>query len=331
MKVAVFSFAHLHVDSYLPRLLGDPSVQVVGVADDDAGRGQAGAAQYGVPYYDSYEALLAEQPEAVVVCSENARHRAQVELAAEAGAHVLCEKPLAPNVADAQAMVAACDRAGVVLMTAFPMRFSPPLLEVKARLDAGDLGRVACLNTTNQGRLPAGQRPWFIDPALAGGGAVMDHTVHVADVLRWTLGSEVVEVYANTTRLLHGPEVPVETGGQLMLTFANGVFATLDCSWSRPPYYATWGNLNLEIVTDRGVLLVEAFRQNVTVYRADLQRSSLAYWGSDLDGAMLADFLEAARTGRPPRVSGRDGLRATEVVAAAYESAEKGQPVRIPV
>lgn len=330
LKLALFSFAHLHADSYLPRLLADPSVQVIGAADDDLARGQASAARFGIPYFDSYAALLAERPNAVLVCSENARHRAHVELAAAAGAHILCEKPLAPTTADAQAMVDACARAGVVLMTAFPMRYSAPLLEVKARFDAGDLGRVYCLNTTNQGRLPAGLRPWFVDPALAGGGAVMDHTVHVADVLRWYLGSDVVEVYAQTTRLLHGDELQVETGGLLMLTFANGVFATLDCSWSRPPYYATWGNVNLELVTDRGAVLVEAFRQNLTVYRADLQRPTLAHWGSDCDQAMLADFLAAARTGQPSRVTGLDGLHATAVVEAAYASARLGQPVRLP-
>ncbi len=329
MTIALMSFAHLHAESYLPRLLADPSVQVVGAADDDAARGQAGAAKFGVPYFDSYEALLAQRPEAVLVCSENARHRAHVELAAAAGAHVLCEKPLAPTSADAQAMVAACQRAGVTLMTAFPMRYSTPLLEVKARLDAGDLGRVYSFAATNQGRLPA-SRPWFVDPALSGGGAVMDHTVHVADVLRWYLASEVVEVYAVTTSLLY-PHLPVETGGLLSLSFANGVFATLDCSWSRPPYYVAWGNVAFEMITDRGAVLVDAFRQNLTVYRHDLQRPNAAHWGSDADQAMLADFLGAVREARPPRVTGLDGLRATEVVEAAYASARSGQPVKISV
>jgi predicted dehydrogenase len=326
MKIALMSFAHMHAESYLTHLLADPSVQLIGAADDDPARGRAGAAKFNLPYFDSYDALLAQRPAAVLVCSENARHRAHVELAAAAGAHVLCEKPLAPTVEDAQAMVAACQRAGVTLMTAFPMRYSTPLMEVKARLDAGDLGRVYSFAATNQGRLPAGQRPWFVDPALAGGGAVMDHTVHVADVLRWYLDSPVVEVYAATTSLLH-PGLPVETGGLLMLTFANGVFASLDCSWSRPPYYATWGNVAFEMVTDRGAVLVDAFRQNLTVYRHDLQRPTTAHWGSDNDQAMLADFLQAVRAGRPPRVTGLDGLRATEVVAAAYESVRTGQPV----
>ncbi len=327
MKIALMSFAHLHAESYLPLLFASPGVQVIGAADDDAARGREAAARFGLPYFDSYDALLAQRPDAVLVCSENTRHRAHVEQAAAAGAHVLCEKPLATTTADARAMVEACQRAGVTLMTAFPMRFSVPVLEVKARLDAGDLGTVSAVAATNQGRLPA-SRPWFVDPALSGGGAVMDHTVHVADLLRWYLQSEVVEVYCATTRLLY-PDLPVETGGLLTLTFANGVFATLDCSWSRPPYYAAWGNVAFELVTDRGAVLVDAFRQNLTVYRHDLQRSKMEHWGSDADQAMLADFLAAIRTGRPPQVTGADGLRATQVVEAAYESARLGEAVRL--
>jgi predicted dehydrogenase len=155
----------------------------------------------------------------------------------------------------------------------------------------------------------------------------MDHTVHLADVLRWYLGSEVVEVYAQTNRIMHADTVAVETGGLLMLTFANGVFATIDCSWSRPPGYPTWGGLALELVTERGALTVDAFRQNLTVYRGG--RAAWDFWGSDANQAMVEEFVAAVREGRPPAVSGLDGLRALEVVLAGYESARTGQPVRI--
>jgi predicted dehydrogenase len=114
-----------------------------------------------------------------------------------------------------------------------------------------------------------------------------------------------------------------------MLTFDNGVFATIDCSWSKPPYYPTWGGLAMELVTDRGVVAVDAFRQNLTVYSHARQRPALAFWGSDANQAMLEDFVAAVRDDRPPAVSGLDGLRACEAVAAAYESVRTGQPVRV--
>ena len=95
-------------------------------------------------------------------------------------------------------------------MTAFPMRFSAPLLEVKSRLDAGDFGQVYAFNATNQGELPTKHRLWFADPELAGGGAIMDHTVHLVDIMRWYLGSEVSQVYAQSNKIFHAQEVEAD-------------------------------------------------------------------------------------------------------------------------
>jgi predicted dehydrogenase len=329
MKIGILSFAHHHAEAYIQNLPLLPGVEIIGLADDDRQRGERMAWQFKARLFDSYEALLAARPDGVVICSENNTHRPLVEMAAGAKVHVLSEKPLATTLNDARAIVEACNRAGVKLMTAFPMRFSTPLLEVKARLDAGDLGQVYCFNATNQGQMPRKHRDWFVDKELAGGGAVMDHTVHLADLMRWYLGSEIVEVYAQTNHIFHADEVDVETGGLLMLTFANGVFATIDCSWNKPPYYPTWGGLTFELVTARGAVMVDAFKQNLTVYRHDLQRPAWAYWGSDANQAMLAEFVAALREDRPPRVTGMDGYRAVEATLAAYESAKSGQPVRL--
>lgn len=328
MKIGILSLAHHHAEAYLHalRTLG---VTVMGVADEDTARGQHFARVYDVPFYADEAALVAAKPDGVIVCTENARHRPLVELAASYGIPVLCEKPLATTVADAQAMVAACRQAGVLLMTAFPMRFSPPLLELKVRLNAGDFGPVYCFNATNQGELPTKHRAWFVDPVLAGGGALMDHTVHLVDIMRWFLGDEVATVYAQANRIFHAAEVEVETGGLELLTFRRGVFATIDCSWSRPPYWPTWGGLTFELVTERGAVIVDAFKQNVTVYSHRRQRPIWAFWGSDINQAMVAEFVAAIREQRPPAVTGEDGLRAVEVTIAAYASARLGQPVAL--
>lgn len=329
MKIGILSFAHPHAEAYLQSLLAVPGVEIIGLVDEDRERGERSAQSSGARRFESYEGLLAARPDGVLICSENSNHRPLVELAAAARAHVLCEKPLATTLGDARAMIDACRRANVSLMTAFPMRFSAPVLEVKGRLDAGDLGQVFCFNATNQGDLPLHLRPWFADRTLAGGGAVMDHTVHLADIMRWYLNSEVVEVYAQTNRIFHADRVEVETGGLIMLTFANGVFASIDCSWSKPSYYPSWGGLTFELVTERGAVLVDAFKQNLTVYRRDLQRPAWAFWGSDANRAMVAEFVDGIRENRPPRVTGMDGYRALEVALAAYESVRTGQPVRL--
>lgn len=349
LRIGILSAAHVHTDAYAGLLTGTgraaaagarswsestaaapiPGVALLGVADEDAARGRAFAARHGIVCFPSYEALLAEGPDGVIVCSENARHRGLVELAAAAGAHVLCEKPLAITTADAQAMVAACARANVILMTAFPMRFSPVMTEIKALLDRDGLGQVYAASSTNNGQMPARHRAWFVDRELAGGGAGMDHIVHLADLLRWYLRSEVATVYARFNRILHADKVAVETGGLVLLTFADGTFATIDCSWSRPLGYPIWGGLTLELIGERGVVTADGFRQNLIAYGDENVLPTWLPWGSDADRAMVGEFVSAIREQRPPAVTGEDGLRAVEIVMAAYRSAETGQVVTL--
>jgi predicted dehydrogenase len=329
IKIGILYFAHHHGEAYLTNLRRMEGVELLGVADDDLARGEQIANQNKTRFFASYEALLEARPDGVIICTENNRHRPLAEMAASHGVHVLCEKPIATTLADARAILDACDKAGVLLMTAFPMRFSAPLLQIKARLDNGEFGDVYCFNATNQGELPTKHRSWFVDPVLAGGGAIMDHTVHLVDIMRWFTGSEVESMYARSNRIFHGDEVSVETGALEMLTFENGAFGTIDASWSRPQYWPTWGGLTFEMVTERGAVVVDAFRQNLNVYRHEWQRSNWAYWGSDMNEAMVSEFVTAIREDRQPRVTGLDGLRAVEATLAAYESDRTGQTVRV--
>jgi predicted dehydrogenase len=331
MKIGMMSVAHLHAEAYIHNLETIPGVELIGIADEDQARGQHFAEMYQARFYPSYEAMFAEQPDGVLVCSENANHWPLVELAAEAGVHILSEKPLATNLADAQAMLAACQAAQVILMTAFPMRFSAPLLEIKAMLADGSLGQLYACNTTNQGQMPIAHSRWFVDKELAGGGAVMDHTVHLADILRWYLESEVVEVFAQTNHILHADTVEVETGGLLMLTFADGAFASIDCSWSKPLNYPTWGGLTMELISERGLITIDPFSQNLTVYNQSQRSHRWTYWGSDANQAMIEEFVAAIREQRSPKVTGEDGYKALEVALAAYASAKSNQPVTLPL
>ncbi len=164
-----------------------------------------------MPYVDTVEELLAQGVDAVVVTSENARHRALVEQAAAAGAHVLCEKPLATTWEDGLAMRAAADAAGVLLMVAFPVRFAGTFARLSATKRAGRLGEVLSVRGANNGMLPL-TRSWFTEPELSGGGAIVDHVVHIADLLDALLdGTPAVTVTAVTNRVLHAARARAET------------------------------------------------------------------------------------------------------------------------
>ncbi|MDO5661282.1 MAG: Gfo/Idh/MocA family oxidoreductase, partial [Brachybacterium sp.] len=229
----------------------------------------------------------------------------------------------ATTVADAEVMVAACRDAGVVLMTAFPVHFSPMVQALRAGVEDGSLGEIVGLTGTNTGKLPGG-RDWFTDVEAAGGGALVDHTVHLAQILDSILG-EPRTVHALTNRILHSDRAGegAETGGLVTLTYDDGVIATLDCSWSVPEDAPTWGGLTLQAVGTGGQLEIDAFAEHVGGFG-----QWLAY-GQDLDALLIDAFLTAVRTGEQAEPSGETGLRTVRVVEAAQRSARSGDVVQL--
>jgi predicted dehydrogenase len=328
MRVGILGVAHLHVDAYIGNLRA-AGAEVVGVHDHDALRARMWGARYGVAAIEDLDRLLAAGLDAVVVCSETAHHAELVEQAAAAGCAVLCEKPLGVGPDDSARIVAACERAGVPLMTAFPVRFHPAVQQLRALVNSGGLGALRALNGTNQSVMPLRERAWFADPGLAGGGAMMDHIVHLADVFCWLLDAAPERVYAVGNRIVHSEVVTVETSGLVMLDYADGVFASIDCSWNRPLDYPTWGGIGLSVVGDGGTVEVDAMRQRLTRFGGS-PSFGWTPWGVDINQLMIDDFLAAVREGREPAVTGRDGLIATTVALAALESAASGAPVAWP-
>lgn len=328
LRIGLASFAHVHAAGYASRLRSWPDVELL-AADPDAASAPPDE-QRGIPgvsVLGSYRELFAAGLDGVVVCTENSRHRAVVELAADAGVAVLCEKPIATTVADAEAMISACERRGVTLMIAYPVRFHPAFRSLREQVTAGRLGKVLAASGTNNGQAPIAARRWFVDPELAGGGSLIDHTVHLADLLDDLLGAAPVSVYAQTNQIVHGGQVATETGGLVSVRYADGTLATIDCSWDRPAGYPSWGGLRLALDGSAGSASFDAFGQHVTGYGPDGTRW-LGY-GSDLDALMLAEFLSAIRERRQPQPDGQVGLRTLRIVTAAYESARTGQPVTI--
>jgi predicted dehydrogenase len=326
IRIGILNTAHGHAHSYAACLCAITGAALVGVADDDAERGRAFAARFGTHFYASDEALLAEHLDGVVICSANIYHRPLTELAASHTRHILCEKPIATTVADAEAMIDACASTGAKLQIAFPVRFAPPVMRLGALLRSGALGQIYSLKATNHGQLPGG---WFVDRALAGGGAVIDHTVHVIDLLRWFFDAEVSEVYAEVgVGLLHDG-LGIDDAGLLSFTLSNGAYGTLDTSWSRPTAFPTWGDVTIEVVAERGWARLDAFKQQLAVYSNRASKAQWVGWGSDMDLGLVRDFVAMIVEGRAPSITGRDGLKALEVALAAYRSADSGQPVRL--
>ena len=324
VKIGMMSFAHLHANSYAACLKQLPGVEFVGIADDEAARAKKSAQQFGVKAFANYEALLATDVQGIIVCSENANHRRHVVVAAQHGKHVMCEKPLATTLEDAQAMIEVCRRANVKLQTAFPCRFHPAFVQLKKAVKAGDLGKLLAIKGTNQGKCPFG---WFVDTKLAGGGAVIDHTVHVVDLIRCLTGAEPVKVYAEIGNRMFGKDF--DDTGLLTIDFSNGMFATLDASWSRPKSYATWGNVKMEVIGTGGMAEIDMFGQKIDAFYDKRMSFAHEYWGDNIDLSLVESFAKSIGEDRPVRITGDDGARALAVALAAYQSAKTGKPVEL--
>jgi predicted dehydrogenase len=325
VSVAVCSTAHSHAESYAGVLADLDGATLAGVCDDDEERGRAFAERHGIEYGTPAEVLAGA--DAAIVCAVNEAHREWIETIAGHGADVLSEKPLATTAADAEAAVAACEDAGVSLGVAMPMRFSEPVRRARAALDAGELGELQAVVGTNILQRMAADT-WFVDPERSGGGAVMDHSVHVVDLVRWLAGEEVTEVYAESgTRF---GDYEVEDVDVLSMELADGTPVTHDGSWRQPEHWEFWGDVTLRLIGTEEVLEVDCFAQTLTETRdGDDPGVDAVYWGSDPDAGLVADFVAAVREDHPPTITGEEGVREVRVVEAAYESIETGEPVAV--
>lgn len=322
MKVGIMSFAHMHAYSYASQLKRLPGVEFTAIFDDDVERGKKAAERYSVEHYANQEEFLAQDIDAVVICSENNRHKEMVLKAAKAKKHILCEKPIATNLEDAKEMIQVCEEEDVILQIAYPVRFSSPMRELKEMIDRGELGEIVAFRTTNRGQNPGG---WFIDEEQSGGGAVLDHTVHMVDIMRWYLGEEIVEVEAIIDSYFH--EVSIDDAGILTFEFESGVIASHDASWSRFAEYPTWGDATIEVIGTKKTVYADAFQEHFRKYGPNEKSLEFVPFGNDMDFGLIRDFVECVQEEREPFITGYDGLKSLEVSLAAYESWEKQKRV----
>ncbi len=222
MRFAIIGIGNI-APIHAAAIRGVPGAELVAVATRQEGRGRAFTAEHGGTWYADYRELLAQaQADVVAICTPHDLHAPMTLAAAQAGAHVLCEKPMARNVAECDAMIAACDRAGVQLGVAFQGRFEPLSIRLKAALDAERLGRLLWVSAnTLWHRTDAYYRtgPWRGTWAHEGGGVLINQAIHAIDLLIWLAGLPE-RVTARARTLNHAIEV--EDAALAILEYAGG-------------------------------------------------------------------------------------------------------------
>lgn len=302
------------------------------------------AADYGVVAEPTIEELVARPDiDALILATPEQIRLPQVITAARAGKHVLSEKPLAPDVAQADQMIAACRTAGVTLMVCQTARYRGTLARAKQLVDQGRIGKVLQIRSYAMGTRQdfadfVKLKPWIVDPA--GGSFFYDQAVHNFDFMRWLIGSEVEQVFAYVTTQT-GMAWPGMTI-MAQLRYTGGALAQLNLCFELPDAEFPEHTTRFQIVGEQGLLDLDMY----TSLRLGQQRTWQTIWQQPAidyvnepnspirlaaHAAMVQEFIDSLREGRAPAICGEDGRAAVETCEACMISARTGQAVRLPL
>jgi 1,5-anhydro-D-fructose reductase (1,5-anhydro-D-mannitol-forming) len=302
---------------------------VVAVLSSDASRGQRYAETHSIARSTTDLAALVEDPDidAVYISTTNELHRDQLFAAAAAGKHVMCEKPLALTLADARAMVAECKRHGVVMGTNHHLRNAATHRAMRNAIAEGRIGRPLFARVFHAVYLPPHLQGWRIKTPGAGGGVILDITVHDADTLRFVLGDEPESVSAMVSRAGMG-EAGLEDGVMGVVRFAGGVLAQFHDAFTTR--YATTG---FEVHGEKGSLVAtDCMTQQpkgVVVLRTAEGSEPLSLSHESLYARSIRLFQEAAAGAGAPAATGEDGVRSLAFALATIEAARTGRETSI--
>ena len=339
VKLGLIGCGSIARSAHLPamRALRD-RVTLVAAADLDRQAAEAAAAPWGADAYtDGRRVAERRDVEVVVIATPEAAHREWTVAAASTGKHVLCEKPMAPTLADADAMIDACRRAGVHLMIGHSRRFTRRYMEIRRAIDRGEIGTVRLIRE-NERR--AGARAgthgyytgthWTGDPAVSVG-AALTNGIHEADLLRWFAGAEPAAVFAEHKVTIEGnPGVPDFV--TWTVRFANGAVGSSEISNCLPPGYPAFHQF-------------EAYGLRGAIRARDHELVSLTRFhdgGADSpeSGQILlhnqtaydrehAAFIDTVRAGVPLPMPPEEARAALRLALAAVESARTGRAVSL--
>jgi len=316
-------------DRILPGINACKGNKLIAVVSREQSRADMFAKKFGARHaYTKYADMLANPDvQVVAIHTPNSLHCEEVIAAAKAGKHVFCDKPMATSVADAERMIAACEKAGVQLGMNFHNRSMPCFIETKRIVQSGEIGDITVIELeASPGFRPGGTlSSWRVDPAMSGLGTTMSIGVHVYDILRFIMAAEVETVSA----MFDTPRNVMEQTNMSTLRFTNGAIALVNVNEKSPlPYndfviHGTKGR-----ITGKGLTRSRAGGV-LEVATTDGKIRNQEFPAINAHGACVAAFSQALLEGRPFTPSGIDGLRSMQLTDAMAKSAWDGIHVRL--
>lgn len=307
-----------------------PDVELVAVVNHRRESMVTFAADFGIPrqYLDVADLLADGGVDALVVCTPNYLHAPQSIAALAAGVHVMVEKPMAMNAAEAEAMVAASQKSGALLMVAHCWRFDPEVQWLRQQVEEGRLGQI--VRTKGYGvHVHWGPGGWFTQKQFAGGGAMADMGIHALDTARYLLGDpQPVSVYARIGT--YYGDFDVDDTGVAMVTWDNGAVSVIESGWWQP--YADGPEAATQLYGTAGfgqVFPTRLILSGGKTVDPGFPFPRAEHCPQSMYDAQMAYFVDCIRQGRTPVPGGVEGLVNMKVVGAAYRSSQTGQVVAV--
>ena len=250
----------------------------------------------------------------VSICTPPIFHKDLAIAAAESGMAVLCEKPLARTLADAEAIAEAVRRTSTLFTVGFCHRFQPEIEKLKAMIDGGELGQVMTFRNRFAGLMANAHETWFGNPAIAGGGALADTSVHSIDLFRYLIGDpDGVHAFLSTRETEHGPKLQVDDTAVLTLKTPQGVLGVIESSWRTPP-----GEWTVTIYGTGGTAIVDYKEMTLRKQDGDGTWQDVPVESGSRFDREFAHYLACWRGEDSPRVTVEDGVATNRILEAAY-------------
>jgi inositol 2-dehydrogenase len=326
--VGVGEMGRRHAENLRTRV---PQARLVAVADASEARARQVAEELEIEgHYGSLEAMLENKEiEAVLIATPDKFHAKGVQLAAKAGKDILCEKPLAVNMADGEAVLAAVAKAGKRLQIGFMRRYDPAYAVAMKRIEAGEIGTPVIFKSVGRDK---DEPPMAAYESNVNGMMFYNNTIHDFDLARWMMRDEVTNVQAYTTCAIR-PDVAKHgdvVASVVNLQYQKGAIGNIE-SYAQALYAY---DVRTEIVGSKGSIFVGTVGKEPAVFLSGrgserpLENHFLTRF-ADAYVAELRDFVQTMLKGEAPRVTGEDGLKALAIAVAAEESHKQGKPIAV--
>ena len=341
IKIGLIGCGKIAQYRHIPEYATNPNVQLVGFYDINQKRAADVAKKFGGQAYESLEALLAADIDAVSVCTPNYLHAEQTIAALKAGKHVLCEKPMAGSIQDCDAMLKAARDAGRFLMLGHNQRLAKAHVKARELIESGLIGDIVTFRTTffhggpETWSIDPGPNTWFFDKKRALMGVMADLGIHKTDLIHYLTGQTIVETTAILSTIdkkyADGRLIDVDDNATCIFRLSGGAVGTMAISWTSygaednsTVLYGTRGIMRLYDDPTYSVKVTTREREMVLYQMDGIQTND-----KQTKSGVIDTFVDCILENHEPVISGESVLKSMRVVYASIESSKTGRAIKV--